>query len=1107
MREQAIITWQDGRVVDEQPLPSRPWSFVVGVLALLLALDLALALVLARVPAPLDGEVVDVASARRELQAAADEPETSWLLVGDSVLAGDVMRGAVEDWRSQRVIDKMRAAIHPDSGVRLRQFALDALLPIDIEHIVQELDAVDPTARVAVAIEVNPRYFSAHYASEPACTRPFLCQLGPTVPGSRDPLPGLAPWLAALTYEALGDWLPVYRHRSRLAPAGLFAAVPPLATPREPPGQPDVLAGRARVLAHYQVPALGSDSVQVRALRRTVRRLQASGRRAVLFTTPLEDGFVAEAMTPEEYGDYIARVSEIVERASDGEVELVNLDHPLFSSPLFLDHCHLGPEGNRRLAVNLLIELGIGIAAVPGRSEVVHVEGPDTTLVARVDAGSANGAAWQAAFDAPRGVAVAPGGRRVVVADTGNHCLRELTGNLQTVRLLAGTPGQAGDHDGPASEALLEWPKHPALIDDTVWFVDGGTRLRHVTRGEVGTATVTKGPTWTRIDMIVADRQRLLLLVDSGEALLAYDPHLQRSRKLVKTRNKARIKAFAVAPDGRIFLADHNNRILVGDDRGAMTVGNKLENLRVEFPNLGLSVPQKRGTYFPLTYAEAGFSDIDSMTWVDRYSGLLVMDDIPSALRARRPSERIQLRLLDIDADRVYPWIKPLVHAGGQILRSHWSDSYLSYFHAGAMALDQDTATLFWLERDRSRLFHLADGILGAAKAGLVNDLEFHGVRDLFGIRSAAQALAKLRPDRFLGRRLEHRPRQGPYLGVVFGSSMISVSDLVGFYSFGVRLEDRLREALGYQDGIRIDIVQRSYRGVPSEKVLQELRNFVEVGAQPDVIFIELNGQRNRFFRKDASDERMREILAEVDRIARRYDSLVVFFDDAALVSPGHDGLRPTPGKIERFKAMARASGFLVIDLSDELLREALDLSPFGSPPYDDHHAAPWAVDAAADLLGDRVYPHLREHLRGRVPAPTRPPVVEDLPVAALVGAFPQTAVDWSSLLPTLPGESVQSDLSGDHLQIFVDLRDIVVDREDPAALSVVAAAALYSVIVLDNIGAHAQTVELRLATFNHYDEYGAAMQDAAEVVYERRFDLAGLVEFLDLLVDREPEE
>ena len=1089
MRERAIITWQDGRVVDTQPVPARPWSFVAGVLALLLALGLALALALALVPAPLDGEVVDVASARRELQAAADEPATSWLLIGDSVLAGDVMRGEVEDWRSQRVIDKMRAAIHPDSGVRLRQIALDALLPIDIEHVVQELDAVDPTARVAVAIEINPRYFSAHHASERACTRPFLCRLGPTVPGAGDPLPALERWLSALAEDALGEWLPVYRHRSRLAPAGLFAAVPAMATPSAATTGPDELAGRARALAHYQVLALDGDSVQIRALRRTIRRLQASGRKAVLFTTPLEDGFMAEAMTPEEYGDYIARVAEIVERNGDGAVELVNLDHPLFSSPLFLDHCHLGPEGNRRLAVNLLIELGIGLAAVPERSEVVHVEGPDTTLVHRVEAGSANGAAWQAALREPRGVAVAPGARRVVVADTGNHVLRELTGNLQTVRLLAGMSGIEGAEDGPANEALLTAPRHPVLIDDTVWFVDGGKRLRYVARGEVGTAQVVTGPTWDRIDRLVADRRR------------------QRSRKLLMTRNNRRIKEFTVAPDGRIFIADNLDRILVGDGRGGMVLGRQLARLDVELPNIGAPIPQERGTYFPLTYDDAGFRDISGMTWVDRYGGLLVMDDIPTSRRERRPAERIQLRFVDIDADLVYPWIKPLVHAGGQILRSRWSGSYLSYFHEGTMAIDQHTATLFWLERDRSRLFHLADGILGAAKAGLVNDLEFHDVRDLFGVRSAAEALAKLRPDRFLDRRLEHHPRQGPYLGVVFGSSMLAVSDLIGFYSFGVRLEDRLREALGYQDGVRFDLMQRSYRGVPSEKILQEMRNFVAVGAQPDVIFIELNGQRNRFFKNDASEQRMRDILAEVDRIARRYDSLVVFFDDAALVSPGRDGLRRTPEKIERFKAMARASGFMVVDLSDELLRAALDLSPFGNPPYEDHHAAPWAIDAAADLLGDRVYPRLRAHLRGRVPAPTRPPVIDDPPVAALAGAFPQIAVDWATLLPRLPGESVQSDLSGDHLEIFVDLRDIAVDRKDQGALSVVAAAALYSVIVLDHVGARARTVELRLATFHDYDEYGAAVQDAAEVLYERRFDLAGLVAYLDGLVEREPAD
>lgn len=1098
----AMITWQDGKIVDEQPVPARPWLFVGGLLALLVLLDLALALAISLSPASVDLEIVDVTSARRELQASAGEPGESWLLIGDSVLAGDVMRGKISDWESHRVIDEMRAAVGPDSRARFHQIALDALLPTDIEHIVRELDAVDPAARVNVVVEVNPRYFSPHHATDAACTRPFLCELGPQAASSDDGSPEVDPWAVELFYSAIGEHLPVYRHRSRLAPAGLFAGLPALVE-RPTGGEPDELAGRARVLAHYQTPATGGDSRQVQALRRALKRLRASGRRAVFFTTPLEDEFMAEAQTPEAYGDYIARVSEIVDGGRGGAVELVHLDHPLFSSPLFLDHCHLGPEGNRRLAVNLLNELGIGLADVPEAAEIVHTEGPDTTLVNRIESGSANGAAWQAAFDQPQGVAVAPGGDRVIVADTGNHVLRELSGNLQTVRLLAGTPGMSGQADGPAKAALLTSPRKPVIFQDAVYFVDDYRRLRMLVRGEVRTVTAERGPQWKYIDKVAVSGRHLLLLIDGGEKLLIFDPRKRHTRKLVSTRDRRTIKSFAVAPDGRIFLADGHDRILVGDGHAGMVIGDELERLEVEFANAGPPVPQTRGLYFPLAYADTGFQDIADMTWVDRYGGLLVQDDLPSLRRERRPDERYQLRLVDIEADLVYPWLKPLVHGGGYIMRSTWSGSFLSYYHEGSMAIDQDTATLFWLERSRSRLFHLGDGILGAAKAGLINDLEFHDFRDLFGTRSAAAALANLRPDRFLARRIEPRPRTGPYLGVVFGSSMLAVSDLIGFYSFGVRLEDRLRNALGYRDGVRFDLMQRSYRGVPSEKILEELRNFLDVGAKPDVIFIELNGQRNRFFRRNDTVVRMRAILAEVDRLARRYDSLVVFFDDAALVSPGRDGLMPTPDNIERFKNMARTSGFMVVDLGDELLREALHLSPFGNPPYEDHHAAPWAIDAAADLLGDRVYPRLRAHLQGRVPAHTRPEVLEDIPLASLQGAFARVPADWSTLLTRLPGESVQSELSGDHLQVFVDLANVAVDPRDPDALADVAAAALYEVLVVEHAGARAQTVDLRLATFSHYDEYGAAVNEAATVVDARDYDLETLVVFLQELVTR----
>lgn len=71
-------------------------------------------------------------------------------------------------------------------------------------------------------------------------------------------------------------------------------------------------------------------------------------------------------------------------------------------------------------------------------------------------AGSADGPGNAATFAYPRGLAV-DGAGNVLVADTGNHTLRQIS-PAGEVTTLAGSPGVAGASDGPATEALFNEP-------------------------------------------------------------------------------------------------------------------------------------------------------------------------------------------------------------------------------------------------------------------------------------------------------------------------------------------------------------------------------------------------------------------------------------------------------------------------------------------------------------------------------------------------------------------------------------------------------------------------------------------------------------------------
>ncbi len=1096
--------WQAGRVVDDDVAPTRPVRLVLACLLALLLVDGIITATLHGQPVPSFETLDDAEDVRAVLERAAADPEP-WLLIGDSVLVGDVMAGSVQGWQQQRVLDHLRHQRALDSKATFHQVALDGLLPVDILRIVTELDRIDPAGRVPVVIELSPRYASRHHAESAACTRPWLCELG--VPLFADD--GLD-WaaFAAMTGRAalrmISDYLPVARHRRHLGLGFDLANTPEIADSQRPAAAADPLEARARLLEHYADPALSEDaSVQLAALQETLARINAAGRRAVLFTTPIEDSFLAEASHGDDQGALIARWAELVDTPRS-TATLVNLDHPLFASPLFLDHCHMGPEGNRLLAQNLLHELSLGLAHVPARTEIVNPEGPDATLVARIAPGSSDGASWQAAFDHPRGLAVQRGGRRVVVADTGNHCLRELRGNLQTVRTVAGRPGELGSLGGPGAQARLDGPRTPCFLGDDVYFTtQDGRTLQRLAADYVSTVQPGAGPQWTKITQIRAANGQLYLL-DNDTRILRLDPKRGRSSVVVSRSGKLTIRAFDVTPDGRLFVADNKGRIWRSAAARMATLGGA--GAELVFANkAATTLPTEVGTYFPFRFDEVKFHTITDLQWVERYDSLLVADDVPLAGSDDEAyvTERIHLRLVSLADQRVYPWLKPIAFGGGHILFNVKTSSLVSNIHEGSLALEQESASTFYLEHRRSRLVRFSDGLFGTA---LVSNTKlktvYNRTREFFGPTSGDAALDRFRPDRYADRRIERLPRSGPYLGLLVGSSMIGVSDNGGMYSMGRRLEELLQDALGYRDRIRFDLLVRSYPNNRFAATADTIEAMVDLSVLPDVILVELRGDA-KFFGEHPTNAGIVETLQRIEVAAARADALLVFIDVTAMVSRRRDGLRTGEPEIVAGIQLIRDAGFTVLDPGDTMLADHLRISPWGSPPFPRNHASPWGIDASAERFAALSYPLLARHLRGRVPSRLRA-AAESLPAGEPIGGVLAELPGGGAGLIQVNPDALQRTYTRGHLEVFVDLAKLGEAGRDQA-LELVALSCIAAQVGRNPGNAKANRVTVRLAAFANYDEYGNAALEGATIRFERSFNAEELRAFsLSTLAARE---
>ena len=141
-----------------------------------------------------------------------------------------------------------------------------------------------------------------------------------------------------------------------------------------------------------------------------------------------------------------------------------------------VDNSGFGPS-DLRFPAGLLATAAALFVADTGNHRVVRL-GLDGTMLAVYgsgEAGFADGAAGQARFRDPHGLALLPDGT-LAVADTGNHAIRAVdlaSGNVQT---LAGT-GERGSSRGgkPGRETALASPWDVVWHDGALWIAMAGT--------------------------------------------------------------------------------------------------------------------------------------------------------------------------------------------------------------------------------------------------------------------------------------------------------------------------------------------------------------------------------------------------------------------------------------------------------------------------------------------------------------------------------------------------------------------------------------------------------------------------------------------------------
>jgi len=1080
MKARRSNLWSGGTLLGSGSRLRTPGLYLVATVLLMVALDGFLGAGIGLGTPKRDLDYRDAAGVRATLARAAADGDRAWLLLGDSVLVGDMLAGTVPDWHQHRVVDYLNAEVRPDAGETFHQVALNGLLLTDMVRIVRELDRFDPGGRVGLVVELSLRMFSPRYAEEETPTRPWLGELGRPV--TRDGHLAAVP-LLQVNAGALGDWFrrhaPLYRHRDLLPNPLEAASLVPLLAPS--PSEVDPLEMRARMQENFRAPLLLGDFAPLRALDEILARIRAAERPALFFTPPLNRRDFGEVSTPERYGEDLAWLSRRIDAEEAPTVRLRHLDHPLFVPEHFFDLMHLFPPGNRLLALNLLHALELPFAHAPAPEELVADTDTGGSLVWQVNPGMREGPGWHAAFRAAEGIAVNRD-RHLVVADTGNHVIRELDRSHGTVRVLAGQPAVPGHGDGPAAESLLESPRHPCFGEaGTLFFADGpeGARLRRFHRGLVTTEYPLEGERWSRISGL-GYRNGLVYVLDEGERILAYEPRSGACALVCAAGSLQGIRAFDVTADGRLFIADGRSRIW---QTTVMPETPLLFTYHPVFENTG-SHTFPLAHFYPYPKAYQRLDGIRALRHVPRYNGLLILDEVVPGQDLPDFDETHHLRFLDLESGQIMPWLAATAQ-GGYLIWNERAETYVSPLRRGSFALLPDTARIYYLEERRSRLFSIEDGLWEGAKIAHVAPMHLereHPVQ--FSNRSSENILFSKSPDRFLQRASQESGLGGPYLGLIVGPSTIAASELMPHYGLARVMERELSRRLALEHRLRFEVLVRAKGAMAFDEAILEVERFLALGGRLDVVYIAVINVGTL-----GPDGDPHYYLGRLARAAEHYDTQVVFFDTQGLFGRYRDGLQPlTPG-YQATKALIRDSGFEVVEMEETLLQYSQRMHPVGSPPFQEHHAAPWTIEAAGRILAARLYPKLSDQVTGRMPALERfasdmdGAAAEDLLVTALESGL--AAHGPFALIP-VPDQAVQRRSDGRHLDMLLDLEKTPAYRaaSNGVSLDHIALSVLRHALVRDVAGRRAQSGRLRLAVFRNYDEYGEGVAEGAEILW-----------------------
>jgi WD40 repeat protein len=162
--------------------------------------------------------------------------------------------------------------------------------------------------------------------------------------------------------------------------------------------------------------------------------------------------------------------------------------------------------------------------------------------------GHQDGAAAQAQFNQPNALTLLPDGR-VLVSDWGNHRIRMLSADLQQVSTVAGN-GERGHRDGAAAQAQFNYPTGLALLPDGCVLVtdQGNHRIRLLSADLQQVSTLTNADELDRVSalellpdgrLLVGTETRIRVLEGFPAAPLSTKPSHKPPKKNQKKKKRA----------------------------------------------------------------------------------------------------------------------------------------------------------------------------------------------------------------------------------------------------------------------------------------------------------------------------------------------------------------------------------------------------------------------------------------------------------------------------------------------------------------------------------------------------------------------------------------